>query len=740
MPSSLSGALPRPIVLAVCVAAVLTLSQARAQQATSPEDEATTLDKVLVVTRTEGYQVFGTNTATKLPLTLRETPQSLSVFTRQRIEDFNLITIAEVLQQTPGVTVQSYDSNRTVFSARGFPINNFMFDGVPTQYTTGAGGNSVLSDTSIYERIEVVRGASGLVTGSGNPSATVNMVRKRPTERFQASTSLSAGTWDYRRGEVDVSGPLTEGGRVRGRFVGAYTEKDSWVRFQHDTSPSLYGVVEADLTDTARVRAGIDSLKTRSDGGAWSASPLFFSDGSHARMPRSYSAAARWNRWDRESTNVFVAYEQELPGGWSGRIAYNHRATDTDSLLFAGSNSTFANPVTGLGLRISDTYTVTQTREDAFDLYASGPFRAFGREHELVLGANRYDRDLRTIHAGIAGRPYRVNAFPGIFDWDGEIGRPTVENLGIPRSVLNTTETGYYAAARLNPADAWKVIAGARYSDWSTRTDHYDRSGRFTGRTDGYSAHRVTPYFGAIYDLTSSISAFVSYSDVFQAQNLRDRDSQPLPPVEGANTEYGFKGEFFDGQLYASLNGFHMRQDNVAELDPSVPPNSLPDGSSAYRAVPGVETWGGEFEVSGSVAPGWSMTGGYTYAYSRDRRGARVFTVNPMHLARFNATYKIGRWTVGGGVNWQSALYQKQPIPTGRYNADGSPVTVSGRVTQGGYVLADMMGRYAVNERVSVGVTVTNLFDREYYRNVGYFNAGYWGEPRRVLFNVRARF
>jgi len=374
----------------------LALSLACAVAPAFAQDSAPTtteLDRVMVTQRTEGYQVYGTNTATKLPLTLRETPQSLTVFTRQRIEDFNLITISEVLQQTPGVTIQSYDSNRTLFNARGFAINNFMFDGIPTNYTTGAGGNSILSDTSIYERIEVVRGASGLVTGSGNPSATVNMVRKRPTETFQASTSLSAGSWDYKRAEVDVSGPLSKGGRVRGRFVGAYTDRESWVRFQHDKSPSLYGVIEADLTDSTRLRAGIDYLKTGSDGGAWSASPLYFRDGTRAHMPRSYSAAARWNEWNRESTNYFATLEQQLGAGWSGRLAYNHRATDTDSLLLAGSNTgNWADAVTGLGLRIADTYSVSETREDAFDLYASGPFQLFGRSHELVVGINHYDR------------------------------------------------------------------------------------------------------------------------------------------------------------------------------------------------------------------------------------------------------------------------------------------------------------------------------------------------------------
>lgn len=86
---------------------------------------------------------------------------------------------------------------------------------------------------------------------------------------------------------------------------------------------------------------------------------------------------------------------------------------------------------------------------------------------------------------------------------------------------------------------------------------------------------------------------------------------------------------------------------------------------------------------------------------------------------------------------WTAVL---RPIPTGAFNPNGSPVTRSGRVTQDSYALVDVLTRYAINDRISVGVNVTNLFDKSYYRNVGYFNAGYWGEPRRVLFNIRARF
>ncbi|KAF1055550.1 MAG: Ferripyoverdine receptor [Stenotrophomonas maltophilia] len=383
---------------------------------------------------------------------------------------------------------------------------------------------------------------------------------------------------------------------------------------------------------------------------------------------------------------------------------------------------------------------MSETREDAFDLYASGPFQLFGRSHELVLGINHYDRDLDTLRAGITSRPYNVNAFPSIYTWDGNIGKPTTYNAGIPLNTVNTTETGYYAAVRLNPIDPLKIIAGARYSDYRTATDNFDSASHFTSRNARSTAHELTPYVGVLYDLTSSITAFASYSDVFQATARRDINNQLLDPTTGGNYEYGFKGDFFDGRLYAALNGFYMKQDNVSIEDPAGVGITLPDGSSPYIASNGITTQGGEFEVSGSITDTWSMTGGYTYAYSRNPDGTRFASTSPMHLARFNTTWRHGRWMLGGGFTVQSEIFQMQPIPTGRYNANGTPVTAVGRMSQGGYILFDLMGRYRLSDTVSVGVTVTNLFNKVYYRNVGFFNAGYWGEPRRVLFNLRANF
>lgn len=707
------------------------------------------IDEILVTGQSDGYQTGETNTATKLPLSLRETPQSVTVITRQRIEDFNLITVQDVLEQTPGVSVQSYDSNRTRFQARGFTITNFQLDGVPSNFNVGASGNSVMPDTSIFERIEVVRGAAGLVTGTGDPSATINLVRKRPTNDLKANVSLNYGSWDYVRAEADVGGPVIASGRIRARAVAAYTSKDSYVDFQHDTSPSLYGVVEADITETTRLRAGVDYLKTDSRGGSWSGVPLFFSDGTRTDLPRSYSAAARWNNWQRENTNAFAVLEQEI-GRWVARTAYNHRWTDTESLLFAGSNSTFfPDRETGLGLNVVNTYGISHTREDSFDGYATGPLRLLGRDHELVFGVNHYNRELETgattLTPAYGLSTFRVGtttytAFPSIFTWDGDVSRPSTTDRGFASSTDRTRQTSIYGALRLNPFDGLKVILGGRYTDADTTTRTYNTTtdpGALT-RTAKSGDNKFSPYAGVVWDLTSQISAFASYAQVFTVQSQRDVNNDQIAPLTGSNYEFGLKGEFFDKKLYAALSGFHMKQDNVAELLTGATP--LPDGSTPYRAVSGVNTWGAELEIAGSITPDWRVAGGYTYVHSENADGSRFSPDTPQHLAKLNTTYKLGALTLGGGGTWQSRIYRAMPIPTGAFQASGQPVTATGNVSQSSYFLLDLLLRYDLSPNVSVGVNATNVLDKTYYRNVGFFNSGWYGQPRRVLGNLRWHF
>lgn len=212
------------------------------------ELDAMTVTGAQLGTTTEGTGSYTTGTtaaATALPLSIRETPQSVSVITRQRMDDQSMRTVGDALANAPGISTPQLDSERITFTSRGFSIADIQYDGVSTYYKSNyAAGESEL-DTVIYDRIEVVRGATGLLTGAGEPSASINLVRKRAdSKEFRGEAQVSAGTWDNYRSTLDLSGPLSADGAIRGRLVGAYQDKKAFFDRYSRENQTLYGVLD----------------------------------------------------------------------------------------------------------------------------------------------------------------------------------------------------------------------------------------------------------------------------------------------------------------------------------------------------------------------------------------------------------------------------------------------------------------------------------------------------------------
>lgn len=187
---------------------------------------ATTAD---AVNREEqDYSVKTTAAGTKMPMTQRDIPQSVSIVSQQRMEDQQLQTLGEVMTNTLGISGSQADSDRISYYSRGFEIDNYMVDGIPTYFESRWNLGDALTDTALYERVEVVRGANGLMTGTGNPSASINMIRKHATSReFKGNVSTEYGSWNKQRYVMDLQSPLTADGNVRGRIVAGYQNNDS---------------------------------------------------------------------------------------------------------------------------------------------------------------------------------------------------------------------------------------------------------------------------------------------------------------------------------------------------------------------------------------------------------------------------------------------------------------------------------------------------------------------------------
>ena len=160
-----------------------------------------------------------------------------------------------------------------------------------------------------------MRGATGLTTGAGDPSATVNMVRKRPTAKWQAKTGISGASHDNYYSYVDVGGPLAFDGKLRGRSVLAYRDSRSF-RDNYGLQRAVgYGILEADLSDDTVLAVGFDYQDKQVQGTSWGTVPYWNSQGGKARLPRSTNMAAHWSSWPLTDKTTFATLDHRLGGG-----------------------------------------------------------------------------------------------------------------------------------------------------------------------------------------------------------------------------------------------------------------------------------------------------------------------------------------------------------------------------------------------------------------------------------------
>ncbi|MGX9698401.1 TonB-dependent siderophore receptor [Janthinobacterium lividum] len=680
---------------------------------------------------TQSYTAGEARSATRMDLSLRETPQSVSVITRQLLDDLGAVRLDQALAQTTGIQVGQNDTERTTFYARGFGIDNIQIDGM------ARGGNAPLQDTILYDRIEVVRGATGLMGGTGDPSATINMIRKRPTKEFQASAGLIMGRWDDQRVEADLSTPLNVEGSVRARTALAWQKRDSYLDMYHERKTVGMVIVEADVRPGTLLTAGVDFQDNKPTGATWGAVPYWNADGSLANLPRNTSFTTPWSTWANKQHTLFTSLDQRLPGNWNMHLGYARtESTNRTTVAYAGAGH--PDPATGEGMRLwTGAWGAGKKNSDNFDVYASGPFTLLGRKHTAIVGWNGGNQRSRSL-GGEAEINY-PDFIPDYRSWTGNIPRPVFHPDGSHTETV-TRLAGGYVATRLSLADPLHLIIGARSSTYRTDTRNYDTRGVHTDNSDFVETrNEVTPYVGAVFDINKQFSAYASFTQLFNPQSSKDRNNQFLAPETGDNAELGIKGEFYEGKLNASAALFHTKKKNLAELDRTVPPGFLlPDGGQAMVANgAGVTAKGVEFDVSGQITPAWEASGGYTYLHAAEADGRRAATTQPRHLLRLATSYRfdgsLAGLKAGASMTAQSATYSESWY--------GRPP--SGTITdipQAGYALVNAMASYALSKHASVQLNVNNLLDKKYYRNVGFFDGVFWGEPRNISLAVRTAF
>lgn len=707
---------------------------ARAQSGSALELGATSVNAANPDASSEetgSYTIASSRTATKLPMSLRETPQTVSVMTRQRMQDQQLNTLSDVLEQTPGLSVQNIDSERVNIYSRGYSIDSYQFDGIPTTLIvqTSASPQSMI-DTSIYDRVEIVRGATGLMTGAGDPSGSINLIRKRPTANAQGSVSAGAGSWNTYRTEVDVSGPLTGDARLRGRAVAAYQQGNSYIDHYQQEKQTYYGILEADLTDSTLLTVGFDYQKNDPRGVSFASFPLFYDDGEQTDFSRSTNAASRWSYRQQNTLNTFATLEQGLVNEWKLKVSVNNMYSTRDYSLASASGG-FPNKETGDGTYLYGGDGYGSQRQLGIDAMVQGPFQLLGRQHELVMGvsgsefhdySNPQDSDLEM-------RP--VN----LYDWDNYTDRAS------PAGKLMNDDTtirqdAAYMVARFKPTDDLSLIFGARVGDYSYKKKAIYNAPftKSTNRAETRESGFVTPYAGVVYDLNPQHSVYASYTKIYKPQTLRDRSGATLEPREGDNYEIGLKSELLDGRVNTAIALYEIKQDNLGVLSGGFVEGTVRE--RAYKAVSGANTRGIDLEIFGEIMPDWNVTASYSHSLTKDADHERINTIAPANMVKLWTTYRLpgefNRLTVGGGMNWQSGLsLTDAPWQIGH--------TV--KATQDEYAVFNLMARYDVTQALSATVNINNLFDKKYLSSLDpTFYTAFYGEPRNVMFSTRYNF
>ncbi|OZI71979.1 TonB-dependent siderophore receptor [Bordetella genomosp. 12] len=688
---------------------------------------------------TQSYTTDSTSTATRMNLSMRETPQATTVMTRQRIQDQGLATVNDVVQAAPGLFYRRFGPERASFFARGMYIDNIMYDGLPVALdSSNLSQDLLVTDMAIYDHVEIVRGATGLVQGAGNPSAAINMVRKRPTKDVQVSAMASGGSWDRYRGELDASGPLSEDGSLRGRAVIATQDYGSYKRGESSSGQTFYGILEKDLGEATTVTLSALHQESRVHGNGFTGLPVG-RDGSNLDLPRSTSYANDWEHWNKTTDSAFAAVDHRFDNGWRMHMSAYYAQAEIDMLGHYLSYNMTSGRYSQLAAR-----NLQKEKQSSVDMYANGPFDLFGRTHELVLGGSYRHIDFD----GNSRQGLVLNSNLDLYDFDPN----AVANPNIPlRDWMDSsvTQRSAYATTRLNLADRWKLILGARL-DWFDYHDTVNTYPNFNANTPSVTAHNrysidneLTKYAGLIYDVDDNHSVYVSYTDIFKPQNYMDASNKLLDPVIGQNYEFGVKGEYFGGALNTSAAVFRMDQKNRAFRASDQTQCAGYPTVTCYSAAGKVRSQGVEFEVQGAITPNWQVSVGYTVAIARYRKDAtesnvgKLFdTDTPRHQFKLSTMYRmtgaLQGWRVGGSFYRQGAIYNT-----------GTTSGVPFRISQSSYTITDLVLGWQATPKLDLQLNINNLFDKKYYNALSgsvSFPSNVYGEPRNAMLTARYQF
>lgn len=691
--------------------------------------ESQPLDEIVVTGLKFRYDEA--TTAMKLPLSVKDTPQTIKAVTEDVIDFSGIRKFEDVykIDASGGTSHALDDFARNYY--RGFRQESDNAIKVDGFRLTGA----VNLDLAPFERFEIVKGATSTLYGQNSVAGTLNAISKMPRSTFGGELTGWAGSDDYYRTEVDLYGPVTDDGALAFRVIGAYTDRQSFLdlakRQVRLIAPTLRYDVSSDTSVTARViYQDNDSRHHFGYGLQITDDGLQIPD-----VPRSTYGGMEWNKVKRDVLFVLTTLEHSFANDWTlrGSMQYNEVKGTLTEFIPVGLDAA--------GFALID---ATYARNDEDDVYAGevtlfGDVELFGRNHTLFAGLDHSSQKFEHLSA----TDFLSFGF-NIFDPDPTLIPPRLSLTDSPfffGQRDRNKESGVTLQALLRPTDALTVILGTRYThnDLNTRTREGEMAlvNDFTAlpfsEADTIDSDEVTVQTGVTWAITEEVNVYASYGETFEPQFGFVASGDVIDPERGTAYEMGLKGDFAQRLSY-SLALFDMERTNIAQSDFLNPGFLIPLGTQRSRGV--------ELDFQGEIIEGWDVYGSVAVLDAEFTEG-QFEGMQPVNAPRFGlslfTSYEFSGGAleglgIGGGIVHK---HGRETFDDDRFGIFGfNPVFDFGDFTE-----LDLRAYYTL-DNWRFQLSGTNLTDEKYYSpTFNHFAFAIHANPARaVLFDVSYAF
>ena len=657
----------------------------------------------------QGYHATRSASATRTDTAIHETPQSISVVSKDVVEDLGATRLQDALDYAGGVGRANNFGGQglTTFTVRGFTTGEFYRNGFPINR-----GYPNMPDANTIERLEVLRGPATMLYGRGDPGGTFNVVSKQPLAERTVTLGSQLNDQGMKRGTLDASGPLDEEGRLAYRLNVVGEGGDT---FRDHVETERYGVTPVitwQATDDTKVTFEGDFMRNNH--------PL---DRGLTRFPNQRGTPSRDTFWgDKDAGKLHndnnmaqLRFEHALSDNWTlgGGFQWLDGSLKGNAIEANGSGSLGAD---GRTLQRNFNYRKLEWTDKDYQLNLTGHFSTGGFDHTLLTGIEYEDYDYKSIiqrSSAVAGT-YPIDIFDPVY---GQT-RPALTRTPT-HDKENLKTYAAFVQDQVALTERLKVLAGARFERFEHDYQNY------VGKSWQAADNAVTPRVGVIYDLTDTVAVYADAARSFKPNTGASREGGGFAPEKGKSYEMGIKWEALDRQLSVDAAIYQIEKKNVLTNDPA-------DTTNTFSVAAGqVRSRGFDLNVAGNLTPEWRVIGGYAYVdaeVTRDntfRSGTRLMNIPRNSFSLLNV-YEFQDGALKGlGLG-----------AGGKYVDQRAGQTANTAFSMDAYTVVDLLGYYKVNEQVRLNLDVKNLFNREYEEGAFGNIYAYPGAPRTVQVGI----